>query len=78
MSTASPQPPTRSTADRRRESRGIRPEARVVIPSGWYDPDGAGWEPDHSVESTLVATSSPRPAIRVEGLRADGRLSRPI
>lgn len=77
MSTASPQPPTRPTADRRHESPGLRTRVRALIPSGWYDPDGAGWEPDRSAESGLVATTSPRPAIRVEGLRRDGPQSRP-
>jgi hypothetical protein len=39
---------------------------RAAGQTGWYDPDGAAWEPDPPAHEPSIREPAVRPAIRVE------------
>jgi hypothetical protein len=40
---------------------------RTVVPSGWYDPDGAAWESETLPATEILRAAEIRPMILVEG-----------
>jgi hypothetical protein len=69
MSTATSHPTARTAASSVPDQGPLRPVSRTIIASGWYDPDGAAWEPEMTFEAPIASTPISRPPIEIEGLR---------